>query len=74
MARVSVLGVLVAASIVGGLGTPIGIAILVGLAQDRSVMGEGSISRGWATAGWAVTILVGVLGLVYVLAAAAGWF
>jgi len=74
LGHVSVLGMLVAASIVGGLGTPIGLAVLVALARDPKVMGERSISGRLAAAGWAVTTLVGFLGLVYVVAAAAGWF
>jgi len=74
LGHVSVLGMLVAASIVGGLGTPIGMAVLVALARDGKVMGDRSISGRLAAAGWVVTILVGFLGLVYVVAAAAGWF
>lgn len=71
---VSVLGMLVAASIVGGLGTPIGIMILVGLARDTLIMGDRMISRRLAAAGWAVAALVGVLGLIYVAGAFLGQF
>jgi len=43
---------LVAASVIGGLGTPIGIALLVGLGRDPQVMGDRRISVRLAIAGW----------------------
>jgi Mn2+/Fe2+ NRAMP family transporter len=74
LSDVSVLGMLVAASIVGGIGTPMGIAILVLLARDRAIMGERVVSPGLAVAGWAIAVLVGALGLLYVIGSALGAF
>lgn len=67
LAGVSVLGMLVAASIIGGLGTPIGIVLLVLLARDPEVMGGQTISSRLAFAGWVVAAVVGGLGLLYVV-------
>jgi Mn2+/Fe2+ NRAMP family transporter len=74
LANISVLGMLVAASIIGGIGTPIGLVILVLLARDPAVMGEQVVSRGLAVAGWVVAALVGVFGLLFVCGAALGKF
>ena len=70
LAKVPVIAMLVAASIIGGIGTPIGLVILVLLARDRRVMGTQRISVRLAVAGWTVAVLVGGLGLVFVVAAA----
>ncbi len=67
LAHVSVFGMLVVASVAGGLGTPIGIVLLVGLARDRDVMGESPISRRLAWAGWAVAAVVAAFGLAFVI-------
>jgi Mn2+/Fe2+ NRAMP family transporter len=72
LARIPVIGMLVAASVIGGLGTPIGLVLLVRLARDPRVMGPRRISRRLALAGWAVTVIVGGLGLLAILAAATG--
>jgi Mn2+/Fe2+ NRAMP family transporter len=74
LANVSVLSVLVAASIVGGVGTPMGIVVLVLLARDRAVMGDQVVSRGLALAGWVVAAVVGGLGLLFLIGAALGKF
>jgi Mn2+/Fe2+ NRAMP family transporter len=74
LSGVSVIGMLVAASIIGGLGTPIGIVILVLLARDRRVMGPRTISRRLAVAGWTVAAAIGGFGLLYVVGAALGKF
>jgi Mn2+/Fe2+ NRAMP family transporter len=73
-ANVSVLGMLVVASIIGGIGTPMGLVVLVLLARDRTVMGEHPVSPGLAVAGWAVAIVVGSVGLLFVIGAALGLF
>ena len=70
LAQVPVIGMLVAASVIGGFGTPIGLVLLVRLARDAQVMGPRCISRRLAVAGWAVTVIVGCFGLLAVLAAA----
>jgi Mn2+/Fe2+ NRAMP family transporter len=71
LANVSVIGMLVIASVIGGLGTPIGLILLM-LARDGQVMGARPISSHLAIAGWAVAIGVGGLGLLYVVGAALG--
>jgi Mn2+/Fe2+ NRAMP family transporter len=74
LAGISVIGMLVAASVIGGFGTPIGLVLLVPLARDSRVMGPQNISRELATAGWAVAVIVGGFGLLAVIGAAAGTF
>lgn len=71
---VPLLGMLVAASVIGGLGTPFGLILLVRLARDPSVMGAMPVSRRLAAAGWAVALLVGGFGLLYLAGAALGKF
>jgi Mn2+/Fe2+ NRAMP family transporter len=70
LAKVPVIAMLVAASIIGGIGTPIGLVILVLLARDCRVMGTQRISIRLAVAGWTVAALVGGLGLVFVVVVA----
>ena len=74
LAGVQLIAMLVAASVIGGLGTPIGIALLVGLGRDPQVMGDRRISLRLAVAGWTVVIVVGGFGLLYVVGAALGKF
>jgi Mn2+/Fe2+ NRAMP family transporter len=70
LANVSVIVMLEIASVIGGLGTPIGLTLLVSLARDPQVMGQQVISFRLATAGWAVAILFGTLGVVFLIAMA----
>jgi Mn2+/Fe2+ NRAMP family transporter len=72
LAGISVFGVLVAASIIAGIGTPIGLVVLVLLGRDPAVMGEQVVSRWLSVAGWVVAALVGLLGLLFVCGAALG--
>jgi Mn2+/Fe2+ NRAMP family transporter len=72
LAKISVIGVLVAASVIGGLGTPFSLTLLVLLARDRTIMGAQPISGRLAIAGWTVTLLVGCFGLLFLIAAALG--
>ncbi len=74
LAGVPPIVMLVAASVIGGLGTPIGIALLVGLGRDPQVMGDQRISVRLAAAGWTAAIVVGGFGLLYVIGAALGKF
>jgi Mn2+/Fe2+ NRAMP family transporter len=69
LAGVSVIGMLVVASVIGGLGTPFGLVVLVRLARDPVVMGARPISSGLAIAGFTVAIVVGGFGLLLVIAA-----
>ena len=74
LAGVQLITMLVAASVIGGLGTPIGIVLLVGLGRDPQAMGDRRISARLAIAGWTVAVVVGGLGLLYVIGAALGTF
>jgi Mn2+/Fe2+ NRAMP family transporter len=74
LANISVIGMLVAASVIGGFGTPIGIVLLVLLGRDRTIMGTQPISGRLAIAGWTVAAVVGGFGLLYVIGAALGKF
>jgi Mn2+/Fe2+ NRAMP family transporter len=74
LAGISVISLLVAASVVGGFGTPIGLVLLVRLARDPQVMGPRPISRRLAIAGWVVVVIVGGFGLLAIIGAAAGTF
>jgi len=71
-AGIPLIGMLMAASVIAGFGTPVGLVILVRLARDAQVMGPQRISRRLAIAGWAVTVIVGSLGLLAILSAAVG--
>ncbi len=72
LAGVPVFGMLVAASVIGGFGTPIGLVLLVRLARDPEIMGDRAISGGLALAGWMIVVVVGGLGMLFVLDAAFG--
>ena len=72
LANVSVIDMLVAASVIGGFGTPIGLVILVRLGRDHTIMGTQRISARLAVAGWSVAAIVGGFGLLYVIGAALG--
>jgi Mn2+/Fe2+ NRAMP family transporter len=67
---VSVIAMLQAASVIGGIGTPAGLVPLVRLGRDPRVMGTQPISRRLAGAGWAVAVIVGGLSLLWVVSAA----
>jgi Mn2+/Fe2+ NRAMP family transporter len=69
LAGISAIGMLVAASVIGGLGTPVGLVLLVRLARDPTVMGTQPISGRMAVAGWAVAIVVSGFGLLAIGAA-----
>jgi len=72
LAGVPVIGMLVAASIIGGLGTPIGLVFLVSLARDQRVMGSQPVPRGLAAVGWSVAIIIGGLSLLFAVMGALG--
>jgi NRAMP (natural resistance-associated macrophage protein)-like metal ion transporter len=74
VAGVPLIDMLVAASVIGGLGTPVGVFLLVCLGRDTRVMGDQRISSGLAIAGRTVAAVVGGLGLLYVIWAARGQF
>jgi Mn2+/Fe2+ NRAMP family transporter len=70
LAKISVIGMLVAASVIGGIGTPVGLVILVLLGRDQRVMGTEPISLRLAIAGWTVAVVVGGLGVLFVVGSA----
>lgn len=72
LAGVPVLGTLVAASVIGGFGTPLGLVILVRLARDPQIMGSRPISWRLAAAGWAAAATVGAVAVLLILRAAGG--
>ena len=72
LAGVPLLDMLVAASVIGGLGTPVGMVFLLRLARNPEVMGSRVVSAGLAAAGWAVAAGVGGLGVVYAIASLIG--
>jgi Mn2+/Fe2+ NRAMP family transporter len=72
LAGVPVFGMLVAASVIGGLGTPIGLVLLVRLARDPLIMGDQAISPFLALAGWMIAIVVGGLGVLFLIGGAFG--
>jgi Mn2+/Fe2+ NRAMP family transporter len=74
LAGVSVIDTLVAASVIGGLGTPFSLILMVLLARDPAVMGARPISGRLAIAGWTVAIVVGGFSLLFVIGAALGEF
>jgi Mn2+/Fe2+ NRAMP family transporter len=74
LAGVPVFGMLVAASVIGGFGTPIGLVLLVLLARDRQIMGDRAISMRLALAGWTIAVGIGGLGALFVLGTAFGGF
>jgi Mn2+/Fe2+ NRAMP family transporter len=71
---ISVVDTLFVASIVGGLGTPIGLILLVLLGRDHLVMGAQTVSTKLAVAGWATAIIVGGFGLLFLCGSLAGAF
>jgi Mn2+/Fe2+ NRAMP family transporter len=70
LAGVSVIDTLVAASVIGGLGTPFSLILMVLLARDPAVMGARPISGRLAIAGWTVAVVVGGFSLLFVIGAA----
>lgn len=64
-AGVPLLRMLVVASVIGGLGTPFGVVLLVRLARDPKVMGDRLISFRLAASGWIVAVIVAGLGVAY---------
>src|SRR5262245_33943013 len=64
LAGVPVVGMLVAASLIAGFATPIGLVLLVRLARDPAVMGDHRITARLAGAGWAVAVIVSGLGVL----------
>jgi Mn2+/Fe2+ NRAMP family transporter len=64
---VSVISMLVSASVIAAFGTPVGLVVLVLLARDQRVMGSQIISGRLAVAGWTVAGIVAGFGLLLVI-------
>jgi Mn2+/Fe2+ NRAMP family transporter len=72
LAGVPVIGMLVAASVIGGIATPVGLIVMVRLARDPSVMGAQPVPRGLAVAGWVIAVGLGGLSLLFAITQALG--
>jgi Mn2+/Fe2+ NRAMP family transporter len=64
---VSPIRLLFAASIIGGLATPIGLIALMVIGSDARVMGGDALRGGLRAAGWTVTGLITLLSIVYLV-------
>lgn len=62
-ANVSMIHILFAASIAGGIGTPATLLFLLLVARDRVTMGAGRVSLGLSVGGFTVALLVSVFGV-----------
>jgi len=70
LAGVPLIGMLEAASVIGGFGTPVGVVLLVRLGRDPRVMGTRAITRRLAAAGWAVAAVMAGLSVLFIVTAA----
>jgi Mn2+/Fe2+ NRAMP family transporter len=70
LAGVPPLRMLVVASVLGGVATPLGLVVLVRLGRDPRVMGERPISRGLAGVGWLAAAVLSLMAVVLLV----GWF
>ncbi|HYZ57757.1 MAG TPA: divalent metal cation transporter [Streptosporangiaceae bacterium] len=64
---VSPIRLLFVASIIGGLATPIGLVALMVIGSDARVMGGNALRGGLRAAGWAITGLITLLSIVYLV-------
>ncbi len=65
MGTVTPIRLLVIASLVGGIATPLGLVLLVLAAGNPKLVGARPISRGLRGAGWVIAILVTIVSLLY---------
>ncbi len=61
----SPIGVLYASSIIGGIGTPVSLAVMLLVARSKRVMGRHRIGTGLALAGWSVAAIVVAATIAY---------
>lgn len=71
-AGVPVPGMLVVASVIGGLGTLVGLFILLGLARYRQIMGNRPIPGRLAAGGWLIVVNLCILWLMFIGSAVSG--
>jgi Mn2+/Fe2+ NRAMP family transporter len=70
--HLSPMRLLVLASIVGGMVTPVGLVALMLLSRDRLLLGRWTVHPGLRAAGWVVTVLISVLTVIYLVQQFAG--
>ena len=64
---IPVVRLLVLASVIGGIATPVGLIAMMMLSRDRRVMGDATIGGRLYAAGWAVTSVITVLSAVFLV-------
>ncbi len=64
---IPVVELLVLASVIGGIATPIGLIAMMMLSRDRRIMGDGTIGGRLYAAGWVVTLVITILSLIYLV-------
>lgn len=64
---IPVVELLLFASIIGGIATPIGLFAMMMLSRDRRVMGDGAIGGRLYAAGWVVTLVITILSAIYLV-------
>lgn len=69
---VSPISLLFVASIAGGLGTPVTLVMMMLLGRDRRVMDDKRLPRLLAAGGWAVTAIVSLAALAFIVRTIAG--
>jgi Mn2+/Fe2+ NRAMP family transporter len=62
---VSPIRLLFTAGIVGAVGTPLGLAMLLKVAADKHLMNGHTLPTGLKTAGWTITIAITLISAVY---------
>jgi Mn2+/Fe2+ NRAMP family transporter len=67
LSGISPIRLLFIAGIVGGLATPVGLALLVAVAGNRALMGERPLTGPLRVAGWAVTAVVAASSLGFIV-------
>ncbi len=69
---ISPIQLLFVAGIVGGVATPVGLIVLLTVANDRVLLDDRRVSRPLLVAGWIVTALITALSVVYLVGQATG--
>jgi Mn2+/Fe2+ NRAMP family transporter len=64
---ISTIRLLFIAGIIGGIATPLGLTALLRIAGDRRLMRGKPVGRPMLIAGWATTVSIGALSLVFIV-------
>lgn len=64
---IPVVRLLVLASVIGGIATPIGLIAMMLLTRDRRVMGDDTIGGWLYAAGWVVTLVITILSVIFLI-------